>query len=388
MDHDADRTGTVNGVEYGPGANEGCFGCHEAELGIEHARERNAGSMDGESASGCRVCHYNSFDEGSGPYSSSERVTAAVENGDLRCIACHASGSADDGEDAVASPHARASADDPLPTGYVWEDPLTEWRRAFEADTGGGHNVLSKAAVGSSVEKEFPLTTFQLGERTYTWVLPPNSGATTWLRASVFGEEAVATPESISHISIGCDDCHIMPEDARGPHGASVRMWIDPEYSQTEYSDPTTFASQFKATGTDRVVCFKCHPMQSDPDAGVVPGGHSVHAAHANYWRHPPPPEDPDFYGAKCVDCHVRVPHAWRRPRLLVRTVETTDGVEPDTEPYVRADHDGLVGVVLVDITPSAGLGSVSCATGGCYPSHSNRRHPEPADIPGAQYWP
>ena len=69
-----------------------------------------------------------------------------------------------------------------------------------------------------------------------------NSGATAWLKASVFGTATVADAESISHITIRCDDCHTIPADMVGPHGASVHVGIDPAYSQTEYANPTADA--------------------------------------------------------------------------------------------------------------------------------------------------
>ncbi|MBE0476121.1 MAG: hypothetical protein IBX62_03370 [Coriobacteriia bacterium] len=386
VDHSADRTGVVDGVTYGPGGNEGCFGCHQTSLIYEHMRQLAGGTLEGGGVNHCRVCHYNADDPGTGRYAGLPAVRAAIAGSDARCVACHASGTAVDGPGAVASPHKQVSSVDPLPSGKVWADPLSEWRAALSGPTGGGHNVLPGALAGVPDTKSFPLSEFVVNGSAYVWALPPNSGSTTWLRPEPFAPDAVSSPESIRGITIRCDDCHLMPEEARGPQGATVRVYIDPEYSQTEYANPTTEAHQFYATGTERVVCFKCHPIQAGD--GLVPGGHSLHGRHATYRGHPYDAPDPRHWGAKCIDCHVRIPHAWKRPRLLARTVETTDGVEPDEYPYVREGHDGLVGIVLRSFNSHADLRSGSCATGGCYENHTPARHPEPQDIPDAEYWP
>ena len=310
----------------------------------------------------------------------------AIANRDLRCASCHASGSSADTASAVASPHKRVTAENPLPPGKVWSDPADDWKASFEATTGGGHNGLSASFVGASASKRFPITSFGIAGKTYNWTLPPNSGTTAWLKASVLGTAAVSTPESMSHITITCDDCHSMPDDMAGPHGSSVHVGIDPEYSQTEYANPTPELYQFAATGTQRVICMKCHNMEATMDLSVSPGGAPLHSRHV---RHDDlPTSDRHHYGEKCIDCHVRIPHAWKRPRLLVRTVETTDGAVADEYPYVPAGYDGLAGIVLRDYTSLSDLRSRYCATNGCHPSPTVTRHPLPSQIPTAPFWP
>jgi hypothetical protein len=172
-----------------------------------------------------------------------------------------------------------------------------------------------------------------------------------------------------------------------GPHGSSVEIAIDPDYSQTEYANPTRgLQSQFETTGTDRVVCFKCHTIAAGSVEGTQsPGGSYVHRVHAKHLG--APAHHPLRYGEKCVDCHVRIPHAWRSTRLLSRTV-SSDGRPADTFPYISKDYDGLAGIVLGNVDSPSDLKSASCATGGCHGFHSSRSHPLPADIPAATYWP
>lgn len=377
VSHEAGIAGTVNGVTYVAGQNVGCFGCHASDLVVEHSRELAAGAIDGGASSSCTICHADPDDPNAGRYAGLSAVQRAISAHDLRCVACHASGSDAASQQAVASPHKKQTAADPLPAGKVWTDPTEEWKAAFNATTGGGHNVLSAGVVGASTSKQFPVTQFDIGGTSYNWVLPPNTGTTAWLLPSAVNGSAEST-SAIQHTTIGCDDCHTIPADMVGPHGSAVHVGIDPAYSQTEYADPSPYAYQFTATGTDRVVCFKCH---------VIPGGAALHSRHV---RHDGlPTTDTHHYGEKCVDCHVRIPHAWKRPRLLVRTVVTTDGVAPDTYPYVPNGYNGLQGVVLTSFNTPTDLRSRYCAQGGCHASsHSATRHPLPSDIPTATYWP
>ncbi len=136
-----------------------------------------------------------------------------------------------------------------------------------------------------------------------------------------------------------------------------------------------------------RVVCFKCHPVFVGGIEGTTtPGGASLHRRHI---KHPNLPSTSKHYnGEACVDCHVRIPHAWKRPRLLIRTVVTTDGATPDAFPYVLDGHDGLLGIRLRSFDPQTQLRSGSCVTGGCHPASSPTRHPRPSDVPTATYWP
>ncbi|HEX9094172.1 MAG TPA: cytochrome c3 family protein [Coriobacteriia bacterium] len=385
VSHYADRAGAVGGITYDVGSNQRCFGCHFRDLVSEHATALVNG--EGGGATPCAVCHYGADDPGSGRYASLRAVRGAIAAHDVRCVACHASGNAADGPAAVASAHKRVSATEPLPPGTVASDPFDDWRAAFSSPTGGGHNSLTATAVGAPAAKDFPVTEYVSNGTTYTWSLMPNTGSTTWLREDVFGAAALATADSIRRIRVGCDDCHLMPAGMAGPQGASVKVSIDPAYSQTEYAEPSPLVSQFSTTGTQRVVCFKCHTIQAGSVPGTsAPGGHRVHAAHDEHADFPD--YNPVHYGEKCIDCHVRIPHAWKHQRLLIRTVVTTDGVEPDAYPYVKRGHDGLAGIVLKNILVPADLRSRYCVNGGCHGRHSATSHPTQSDVPTAALWP
>jgi hypothetical protein len=387
VDHDADRSGTVDGVAYGLAANEHCFGCHFTDLTSEHGTQTIAGSMEGGGATSCAVCHYNPDDPGNGRFAGLSAVKQAIAGRDLRCVACHDSGGKSDGPGAVASAHKDTSVSSVLPAGKVWTDPLQDWRAALDSPAGGGHNALPADVVGATQSVRFPTLSYTTAGTTFDWALPPNTGPTTWLRASVFGTSTVSDPASIRGITVTCDDCHSFGGALAGPHGAAVKINIDPDYSQTAYANPNPMASQFEATGTDRVVCFKCHNLQTGSVPGTTaPGGNQVHAQHVRHSRFPP--YNPNYFGEKCVDCHVRIPHAWKHARLLVRTAIATDGVTPDAFPYVRTGYDGMAGIRLRSFVSTGDLGADSCVTGGCYGPRTPTNHPMSSDIPGATYWP
>jgi hypothetical protein len=222
----------------------------------------------------------------------------------------------------------------------------------------------------------------------------------------VYGS-AAETTAGIQSIMVRCDDCHVFSEEMAGPHGAAVGVLIDPEYSQTEYANPTPLASQWAATGTDRVICMKCHPLEWDYETSptVTPKANPVHARHFYYshrYHGDYDPNDPAhgdeeiYHGANCIDCHVRVPHAWKRPRLLTRTMEASGAVDPspDEWPYVFSDHWGLQGIVLEDHDGAERMSSGSCAVGDCYGSDvreysGHPSHPRPSMMPtGTVIWP
>lgn len=383
VDHSADLTGTVNGIPYGVGTNQTCLSCHQGDL-IDAHTATEAGPITGGGASPCRVCHDDQADMGNGDYAGLSAVKSAIEKQDHRCITCHRSGSEDPDANAAASPHKNVSDEQVLPDGQVWSDPLDDWNTALSSPTGGGHNVRWPALSGT---KRFPITTYDAGSKTYTWAMIPNSGTTTWLKNDALDGAPVSTLAEIRDITVSCDDCHIGTESMAGPHGSAVKIAIDPEYSQTEYANPTRGRkSQFETTGTERVICFKCHTIAVGSVEGTTsPGGHYVHRVHS---KHAGVPEHKLLrYGEKCVDCHVRIPHAWRSPRLLARTI-SSEGRPADTFPYISKDYDGLAGIVLRDYESPGALRAASCATGGCHGYHGETSHPLPEDIPSASYWP
>jgi len=345
-DHDADKTlGAAvgsTGQTYGYGTNVGCFGCHYSDLREEHAPAGYASGPTGVGAGrtmeggtggtdGCGVCH---TDKGTpGTYASGASVVTARTNKDLRCTSCHNNGTAADvaGSKTLASPH--------KVTGAGHADPAAEF---VDGAQRGGHN-----SMGGSW---FPNTTGFGTVNTVvnpSWPLPPAS-------------EFLLSPWTTTS-TVLCSDCHSYTA-ATGPQGAAVKMLIDPLYGQTAYSAPTV--SNWSATGTSRPICAKCHNL-----SGMAGGTSQAHSNHSGRGL---------GSGGACKDCHLMIPHAWKRPRLLPRTGGGTTIGAIDTAPYVEASRAGLIGFnVRTDMTPSGWAGS-NCQTGGCK-NHSSAPTP---------YWP
>ena len=140
VNHSAETTWNIGGVDYQT-SELGCFGCHPDDLKSIHSTALIAGSMEGGGSTNCSVCHEHVMPP-RGAFATAPAVETAIEDGNRRCDACHASGSAVDGPDAVASAHKDTTSTNPLPDGKVWTDPYDDWRTAFDALTGGGHNAL------------------------------------------------------------------------------------------------------------------------------------------------------------------------------------------------------------------------------------------------------
>lgn len=98
-----------------------------------------------------------------------------------------------------------------------------------------------------------------------------------------------------------CTDCHSnSTADAAGPHGSSVKFMIDPRFP----GDWRTATLNSMST----VICAKCHNATNLKNANQ---GHSAAGEHQS---------------VACVYCHIKVPHGWKRPRMI--------GYMSDPEPY------------------------------------------------------
>jgi len=86
----------------------------------------------------------------------------------------------------------------------------------------------------------------------------------------------------------------------------------------------------------------------------------------------------------KCTACHIRIPHGWKRPRLLRRTVGdtgalggTSGGIAADTAPYANDAVDLLPypqvtgtkttnGIKGLNVTSNPAASSGNCVDQGC----------------------
>ena len=153
------------------------------------------------------------------------------------------------------------------------------------------------------------------------------SQTTTWGRP---GWQVFATGWN-SGSQMTCTSCHSggTAGQAKGPHGSSVKYGIDPAYP----GDWETAGLDFRnANGvSDNIICLKCHVFRDG-------GSNSVHGADgvmSNVHT------KAAWGGTYCIGCHIRIPHGWKRPRMI--------GYATDPEPYRThmSDRSGILAVSI-----------------------------------------
>jgi hypothetical protein len=134
---------------------------------------------------------------------------------------------------------------------------------------------------------------------------------------------------------------------------------IDPAYSgdfQNAYFSQVWNGSAYvRGTGVagaypTTIICSKCHNLFVGNKAHTAPkyGGSNAHICD---------PYSPDEHGAYgyCTSCHIKVPHGWKRPRLLGYTTDP---------PAYSTRAKGLNAVALSPNAAWADAGD--CAATGC----------------------
>ena len=149
----------------------------------------------------------------------------------------------------------------------------TDLSAEFNPNNPGFHNVLGL----SKGMRE----TFTLGGHTFTWPVPSYGGWPVFKNG--WDKDSQMT----------CTDCHsaVAAGNAKGPHGSSAKWMVDPAY-------PNDWSStrMVDATPERSIICDKCHQYNN--------GVHGTPSSHETV----------------CSACHVKIPHGWKRPRLLVLT--------------------------------------------------------------------
>jgi len=331
--HPSDQpTGTpivALGATYQYGTNAGCFqngtiaGCHFSDLILEHgstakilasigtttpaATQRLMDGARGASADGCSVCHPTKFGT-AGAYASRTAIASAIKNNDMRCTSCHFETTDAAGTSGVQAPHksTQALANAPLGTTAEW---------ALAAAQGGGHN--SFGAV-------FPRKT---GFGSVNGIAV---GATF---GNLAGGWAVghAQTDIVTCTSVGCHNRTTTPS---GPQGAAVPWYYNNGAAVTGTIGTHWYTSTVSGTTTPSNGCNTCHSTLSS----------TVHGRSDHY--------------RQCQNCHIRIPHAWKRPRLLRRTIAVG---APSTEPADALPYaDPVLGSALQGYKVTTGQTSFS----------------------------
>lgn len=115
-----------------------------------------------------------------------------------------------------------------------------------------------------------------------------------------------------------CTDCHATDQSSSyGPHGSSVKWMLNPKTTGTKYynwpfqtaanNGSSTATNYLTGTGSTTAptanFCFNCHTWA---------GGGAAHTQRSS------------GHAAKCVECHIRVPHGGKALRLLTGYSGTT----------------------------------------------------------------
>jgi hypothetical protein len=219
-----------------------------------------------------------------------KRITASTDYETYLCLKCHSSYSGQ--PFSVTTPSGT----------YISSDQALEFNPANDS----GHNVMG---TRTSWPKE-TVGSFKSG-LAYSMTWPTNATFQTgWSKTS----------------KLTCTDCHTYTAgNAKGPHGSTARMLIDSAYP-APYQDAQL--------GDTDMICAKCH--------GNVDGINDGHVS--------------DHGGAngRCIACHIKIPHGWKRPRLL--------GYTTDPEPYRSLN---LTGITLKNYSDGSwSLGN--CGQTGC----------------------
>lgn len=351
-DHNANvaagtQVGTISGTYYAAGTNAGCFdgsaqgGCHYQDLRLEHSlssyvqtgypgANRSMDGTRGSNPSGCTVCHA-SMGTTPGAYASRTAIVNAVAKGDMRCTSCHFENSDAAGTTGVKKPHASnlPNGQSSTPTGTTYE--FQNWAQ------GGGHNAMGTA---------FPKT---LANQSVNGV---TIGTLSFPGSGLFQTGWTSTSPVL------CDDCHLTPVPAAGPQGATVPFYVMNSAGSIVTTDGGSATPWYKNTisGFNSSMCVRCHKAPTN-------GTHST-GQHSGY---------------TCDECHIRIPHAWKRPRLLRRTAaaggSTTE--PPDAMPYADPTQASwLVGYTVT--SGQTGFSTRSSCKASCYSSHSG----------ATPYWP
>lgn|GEM_PF-3553909 len=208
--------------------------------------------------------------------------------------------------------------------GYGGTDTALE----FNPNNQSGHNVVGDAF--------FPKTT-TTGQGEYDG-LPYTFGTPDLNLNTAMGWSDV--PADYDDQKMTCSDCHSYDgTGARGPHGSSSKFLTRP-YAAGQTGD--WWNVTLGGWNSSNFLCRRCHTSRT------------TNTAH----------DEGDHATYTCGRCHVRIPHGWKRPRLL--------RYDSDPAPYV-AQTDGLTGFDYKDYTGD--LSAADCD--GCH--HG---------VPGGNEWP
>lgn len=216
----------------------------------------------------------------------------------------------------------------------------TDLAREFNPNNHSWHNVLG---ISGGMKATFTYKASDNATYTNTWAVPTVS-----FLAGGMGPQTMLT----------CTSCHTNESVglAKGPHGGSVQWMLDPAYP-IDWKTAGLYGggigiSTGAASDATGVICAKCHDL--------YPDSNDAHARSRHYRTAGTP--------VYCIDCHIKIPHGWKRPRLL--------GSATLDPPAYQTRSTGLDKVAAnEDHTLQGGAvrwSSSSCDTNGCRHNDAN----------------
>lgn len=189
--------------------------------------------------------------------------------------------------------------------GVVAPTGQTNIAMEFNPNNQSGHSVVASAT--------WPKTSFaNVQGATRTWATPNLSLPAGWTSTS----------------KMTCSDCHSYnAAGSAGPHGSANQYMLKYGSGATHWYT-VTLANWTTAAN----MCNGCHTTKTS------------NTAH----------NDTSHNSYQCQGCHVKIPHGWKRPRLLGYT----------TDP-VAYRSTGLTGIQATNYT-AAGPAEANCSGGGC----------------------
>ncbi|MBI5231135.1 MAG: hypothetical protein HY876_03105, partial [Coriobacteriales bacterium] len=281
-----------------------CTGCHDDGISNEH---RTLGRY---LSTPCSMCHKKTTDSGAPTNVTAANTQAALAKatGTSHCTDCHKTVS-------KSAVHVQRAGDAGTP-GTQFADT---WSGHRVYDTMPGEKTsFTTAADGVSADR--------------TWSLPT-------LSSYVVDWDAGRT--EASNMTVRCNDCHGSVTGATGPHGASMTVNIAAGYTN-DYSTGGVYldsASPYIKSASGTPLCAKCHQASGFRSANNVHSRNN-HNGSTN---------------GQCINCHVKIPHAWKRPRLLGRR-------DVDPAPYAPLI---VTGITERNYTPT-GWQEQYCGVNGC----------------------
>jgi len=254
-----------------------CGGCHDDSVAKEHYVLTSPKNL---SLTPCSVCHATNYTVGT--YSPAKaNVTSRITARGINCDGCHTTST-------QASPHAQRMGTTTtlgsIQFNNAWSGHKVWSTMPGMLGTDPASNTLTRPAVGSLL---------------LNW-----SAAT----------EAYDMP-------VLCADCHGSVAGATGPHGASMDVMIASGYDDN-YSTGGTYLNSaapfIRSSSGGTPLCAKCHETANF---------RSMNNAHSRSNHN-------GSTNGRCVNCHVKTPHAWKRPRLI--------GYRSDPAPYQSLIVNGV----------------------------------------------